>query len=96
MRDTRVCRGFVHISGENETLDVDDICIFNRDHENLKIIDPFDFDHSYNIVIIYKWQRDLDDEGENVQEGAGGAAEPVFLAALGGRHALVCALLVTF
>ena len=46
-----------------------------------------------NINIFYLF---LDDEGENVQEGAGGAAEPVFLAALGGRHALVCALLVTF
>jgi hypothetical protein len=73
MRDTRVCGGFVHISGENETLDVDDICIFNGDHEDLEIIDSFDFDHSYNIVIIYKWQRDLD-AGENIREGAGGAA----------------------
>jgi len=53
MRDTGGRWGFVHITGENETLDVDDICIFNRDHENLKIFDPFDFDHSYNIVIIY-------------------------------------------
>jgi hypothetical protein len=41
-------------------LDVYDWGIFNGDHENLEIIDSFDFDHSYNIVIIYKWQKDHD------------------------------------
>jgi hypothetical protein len=85
--------------------------VFNWDHKNLKIIDSFNFDHSYNIVIIYKWQRvhgiesvcvesrpveSIPAESGPVESVLGEGAALVFLGAPEKHHVLVRELQVTF
>jgi len=92
-------------------LDIHDRGVVYRDHKNLKIVDSFYFDHSYNIVIIYKWQRDhgiesipaesgrvksVPTESERVESVLGKDVELVYLVAPEKHRVLVLQQQVTF